>query len=126
MCSLFFGVRESKAIQASLESNSPDSVPTPEDMVVETEAKIEVEVVANNPMAEVPVRTKIETDVFAKVKTETEATEEIEVPEIKIDPTTNIDLQMADLTSSFEGDLDKLNARLKTYKLQINLSEDRQ
>ena len=56
-----------EAIQASLESNSPEqtnvsSTPAPqpnsEDMVIETEAKTEVEVVANNPMAEVPVENR--------------------------------------------------------------------
>ncbi|MFM2313384.1 MAG: hypothetical protein RLZZ04_2660 [Cyanobacteriota bacterium] len=115
-----------EAIQASLESNTPDLIPNLEDMVVETKAKTEVEVVANNPMAEVPVRTEIETDVIAEAKTETEATEEVEVPEISVDPTPDIDRQMADLISSYEGDFDQLNNRLKPHKLQINLSEDRQ
>ncbi|MEL7079217.1 MAG: hypothetical protein AAGM46_25265 [Cyanobacteria bacterium J06582_2] len=124
-----------EAIQASLESNPPEqtnvsSTPAPqpnsEDMVVETEAKTEVEVVANNPMAEVPVRTEIDTDIVAKAKTETEATEEAEVPEITVDSTPEIDRQMADLISSYDGDLDQLNDRLKVHKLQINLSEDRQ
>ena len=115
-----------EAIQASLESNSPERVPTPEDMVVETEAKTEVEMVANNPMAEVPIRTEIETDVTAEAKTETEAAKEVEVPEITVDTTTDIDREMADLIFSYEGDLDQLNERLKVHKLQINLSEDRQ
>ena len=115
-----------EAIQASLELNTPNPIPNPEDMVVETEAKTEVEVVANNPMAEVPVRTEIETDIVAEAKTETEAAEEVEVPEITVDSTPDIDCQMADLISSYEGDVDQLNDRLKTHKLQINLSEDRQ
>ena len=122
-------------IQASLESNSPEqtdisSTPAPqpnsEDMVTETEAKTEVEVVANNPMSEVPVRTEIETEVVAEAKTETEAAEEAEVPEITVDSAPDIDRQMADLISSYDGDLDQLNDRLKVHKLQINLSEDRQ
>ena len=124
-----------EAIQASLESNSAEqtnvsSTPAPqpnsEDIVIETEAKTEVEVVANNPMAEVPVRTDIETDVVAEAKTETEATEEAEVPEITVDSAPDIDWQMADLISSYDGDLDQLNDRLKVHQLQINLSEDRQ
>ena len=115
-----------EAIQASLESNSPERVPTPENMVVETEAMTEVEVVANNPMAEVPVRTEIETDIVAEARTETEAAKEVEVLEIKVDSTPDIDCQMVDLISSYEGDVDQLNDRLKTHKLQINLSEDRQ
>ena len=122
-------------IQASLESNSPEqtnvsSTPAPqpnsEDIVIETEAKTEVEVVANNPMAEVPVRTEIETEVVAEAKTETKAAEEAEVPEINVDSAPDIDRQMADLISSYDGDLDQLNDRLKVHKLQINLSEDRQ
>lgn len=121
-----------EAIQASLESEDqatpPAPLPNPEDMVVETEAKTEVQLVANDPMAEVSVRTEIDTEVVAEAKTETEAAEEIEVPEITIDstPDLGIDRQMADLISSYEGDLDQLNAHLKVHKLQINLSEDRQ
>ena len=54
-----------EAIQASLESNSATSeaqattdapLPSLEDMVVETEAKTEVELVANAPRTEVPIR----------------------------------------------------------------------
>ena len=124
-----------EAIQASLETNSPEQTnvsstaapqPNLEDMVIESEAKTEVEVIANNPMAEVPVRTDIETEVVAEAKTETEATEEAEVPEITVDSAPDIDRQMADLISSHDGDLDQLNDRLKVHQLQINLSEDRQ
>ena len=124
-----------EAIQASLESNSveqtnvsstPAPQPNSEDIVIETEAKTEVEVVANNSMAEVPVRIDIETEVVAEAKTETEAAEEIEVPEITVDSAPDIDWQMADLISSYDGDLTQLNDRLKVHKLQINLSEDRQ
>ncbi len=121
-----------EAIQASLESEAqatnPTSIHNPEDMVIETEAKTEVEVVANNPMAEVPIRTEIDTDIVAEAKTETEAAEEIEVPETTVDsaPDYDIDREMVDLISSYEGDLDQLNDRLKVHKLQINLSEDRQ
>ena len=114
-----------ETIQASLESNTPNPVPNPEDMVVETEAKTEVEVVANNPMAEVPIRTEIDTDIVAEAKTETEAAKEVEIPEITVDSRIDIDRQMADLISSYEGGLDQLNDRLKVHKLQINLSEDR-
>ena len=125
-----------EAIQASLESKSATSevqatastpLPNLEDMVVETEAKTEVELVANNPMAEVPIRTEIDTDIVAEAKTETEAGEEIEVPEITVDSTPDLDIdrEMAELISSYDGDLDQLNDRLKAYKLQINLSEDR-
>ena len=124
-----------EAIQASLESNSaeqtdisstPAPIPNSEDMVIETEAKTEVEVVTNNPTAEVPIRTDIETEVVAEAKTETEAAEEAEVPEITVDSAPDIDRQMADLISSYDGDINQLNDRLKVHKLQINLSEDRQ
>jgi hypothetical protein len=115
-----------EAIQASLVSNAPIPVPNPEDMVIETEAKTEVELVANAFRAEVPVRTEIETEVVAEAKTETAAAEEIEVPEITVDLTPDLDRQMADLISSYDGDLDQLNDRLQAHKIQINLSEDRQ
>ncbi|MEM8830423.1 MAG: hypothetical protein AAGE96_13845 [Cyanobacteria bacterium P01_G01_bin.19] len=119
-----------EAIQASLEPQAQaiNPAPNPEDMVVETEAKTEVEVVANDYMAEVPVRTEIETDIVAEAKTETEAAEEVEVPETTVDsaPDYDIDREMVDLISSYEGDLDQLNHRLQVHKLQINLSEDRQ
>jgi len=119
-----------EAIQASLESEAqatpPAPLPNPEDMVVETEAKTEVQIVVNDPMAEVSVRTEIDTEVVAEAKTETEAAEEIEVPEITIDSTPDLDWQMAELISSYGGDLDQLNSRLKAHKLQIDLSEDRQ
>ena len=124
-----------EAIQASLETNSskqtdvssiPAPQPNPEDMVIETEAKTEVEVVANNPMVEVPIRTDMKTEVVAEAKTETEATEEAEVPDITVGSAPDIDRQMADLISSYDGDINQLNDRLKVNKLQINLSEDRQ
>ena len=126
-----------EAIQASLESNSPNSeaqatppapLPNLEDMVVETEAKTEVELVANDPKAEVSARTEIDTDVVAEAKTETEAAEEIEVPKITVDSTPDLDIdrEMAELISSYDGDLEQLNDRLKAHKIQINLSKDRQ
>ena len=124
-----------EAMQGYLKSNSPTSeaqatadapLANIEDMVVETEAKTEVELVANAPRAEVPVRTEIDTDIVAEAKTETEATEEAEVPEITVDSAPDIDRQMADLISSYDGDLTQLNDRLKVHKLQIGLSEDRQ
>lgn len=119
-----------EAIQASLEpqAQATNPAPNPEDMVVETEAKTEVEVVANDYMAEVPVRTEIKTDIVAEARTETEAAEEVEVPETTVDPKPDydIDREMVDLISSYEGNLDQLNDRLKVHKLQINLSEDRQ
>ena len=124
-----------EAIQASLESNSPEqtnvsSTPAPkpnsEDMVIETEAKTEVELVANAPRAEVSLRTEIDTDIVAEAKTKIEAAEEAEVPEITVDSAPDIDRQMANLISSYDGDLTQLNDRLKVHKLQINLSEDRQ
>ena len=126
-----------ETIQASLESNSPNSeaqatppapLPNLEDMVVETEAKTEVELVANDPKAEVSARTEIDTDVVAEAKTETKAAEEVEVPETTVDPKPDydIDREMAELISSYDGDLEQLNDRLKAHKIQINLSKDRQ
>ena len=126
-----------EAMQGYLKSNSPTSeaqattdapLADIEDMVVETEAKTEVELVANASRAEVPIRTEIDTDMVAEAKNETEAAKEVEVPEITLDSTPDLDIdrEMAELISSFDGDLDQLNDRLKVHELQINLSEDRQ
>ena len=126
-----------EAMQGYLKSNSPTSetqattdapLANIEDMVVETEAKTEVELVANDPRAEVPIRTEIDTDIVAEAKNETEAAKEVEVSEIMVDSTPDLDIdrEMAELISSFDGDLEQLNDRLKAHKLQINLSEDRQ
>ena len=126
-----------EAMQGYLKSNSPTSetqattdapLANIEDMVVETEAKTEVELVANDPRAEVPIRTEIDTDIVAEAKNETEAAKEVEVSEIMVDSTPDLDIdrEMAELISSFDGDLEQLNDRLKAHKLQINLSEDRE
>ncbi|MBE9045537.1 hypothetical protein IQ255_14185 [Pleurocapsales cyanobacterium LEGE 10410] len=120
-----------EAIQASLESKAqatdPNLLSNPEDMVVETEAKTEVEIVANNPMAEVPVRTEIETDIIAEAKTETEATEEVEVTEVTVDlfsEEESIPQALASQICSYEGNLDLLNQHLASDHLKIELSED--
>ena len=120
-----------EAIQASLESKAqtanPSPLANPEDMLVETEAKTEVEVVANNPMAEVPIRTEIETDIIAEAKTEAEAAEEVEVPEVTVNVFSeeeSIPQALASQISSYEGNLDRLNQHLASDRLKIELSED--
>ena len=115
-----------EAIKASLESNSQAPQSNSENMVVETEAKTEVEVVANGSKSEVPVRTEIETDITAEARTETEANREIEVPETVIDSTPDIDLAIVGVISNYKGDLDHFNSELKAHQIQVNLSEDKQ
>ena len=50
------------------------------------------------------------------------------MPEIMVDSTPDLDVdrEMAELISSFDGDINQLNDRLKVHQLQINFSEDRQ
>lgn len=126
-------------------SLNPNSLKNPQalvdSMVTETEAKTEVEVVANNPLAEVATKTEIDTEIVAEIKTQTEADQDIEVPEIIIDSTPDEDLHlnsdnkysneesedidrtMANILSSYEGDPDKINRYLKQDGLRLTLTE---
>ena len=127
-------------------SLNPDSLENPQalvdSMVTETEAKTEVEVVANNPLAEVATKTEIDTEIVAEIKTQTEADRDIEVPEIIIDSTPDEDLHldsdnkysneelledidqtMANILSSYEGDPNKINRYLKQDGLRLTLTE---
>ncbi len=118
-----------EAIQASLEANDPtiQSQASMNSMVIETEAKTEVEVVANNPLAEVATKTEIETDITAEARTRTEAAQEVEVPEVVVDsiPDEELDVgqALAGILSSYEGNLDKINQYLKQDGLGIIISD---
>ena len=97
--------------------------------MIETEVKTEVEVVANEPKTEVPVRTEIDTDIIAEAKTQTSAAKEVEVPSVIVDSIADeseldLDRELANVISSYEGDLDKLNQHLQNDKLCISLAED--
>lgn len=115
-------------VQADIESvANPNNVPT-EGTIIETEVETEVVVMANQLGAEVPVRTEIDTDIVAEVKTATEAAKDVEVPEVEVDSTpeedVNIAQELAETISSYQGDINKLNKYLKLDKLQIDISED--
>ena len=118
-----------EAIKSSLESNTPAPMPDPKDMVLETEAKTEVELVANDPMAEVSTRTEIDTHITAEAKTQTSAAKEVEVPSVIVDSIPDeseldLDRELANVISSYEGDLDRLNQHLQNDQLCISLAED--
>jgi hypothetical protein len=123
-------------VQADIESSksqiesvfaNPNNIPI-EGTIIETEVETEVVVMANQLGAEVPVRTEIDTDIVAEVKTATEATKDIEVPEVEVDSTpeedVNIAHELAETISSYQGDINKLNKYLKLEQLQIEISED--
>ncbi|MEN9565016.1 MAG: hypothetical protein RLZZ69_212, partial [Cyanobacteriota bacterium] len=122
-------------VQADIESSksqiesvaNPNHVPI-EDTIIETEVETEVAVLANQLGAEVPVRTEIDTDIVAEVKTATEAAKDIEVPEVEVDSTpeedVNIAHELAETISSYQGDINKLNKYLKLDQLQIEIAED--
>ena len=111
-------------------------------MVTETEAKTEVEVVANDPLAEVATKTEIDTEIVAEIKTQTEADRDVEVPEVVVDYTPDedlyldsdneysneelleeIDQTMANILSNYEGDPDKINRYFKQDGLRLTLTE---
>ncbi len=97
--------------------------------LIETSVETEVEVVANEPKAEVPTRTEIDTDITAEAKTQTEPAKEVEVPSVIVDSIPDeseldLDRELANVISSYEGDLDRLNQHLQNDKLCISLAED--
>ena len=97
--------------------------------MIETEVKTEVELVVNEPKTEVPIRTEIDTDIIAEAKTQTSAAKEVEVPSVIVDSIPDeseldLDQELANTISSYEGDLDRLNQHLQNDKLRINLAED--
>lgn len=133
-----------EVIKMSLNPDSPvkNSQAPVDSMVTETEAKTEVEMVANNPQAEVATKTEIDTEIVAEIKTQTEADRDVEVPEVVIDSTPNedlylnsdneysneelledIDRTMANILSNYEGDPDKINRYLKQDGLRLTLTE---
>lgn len=133
-----------EVIKMSLNPDSPVENPQAlvDSMVTETEAKTEVEVVANNPLAEVATKTEIDTEIVAEIKTQTEADRDVEVPEVIIDSTPDedlyldsdneysneelledIDQTMANILSNYEGDSDKINRYLKQDGLRLTLTE---
>lgn len=133
------------AVQAEIEAAKTPAV-NAEGRIVESQAKTEVEVVANTPKSQVPFRTEIDTDLVAEAKTQTEAAKEVEVPQVEVDSTAesgyrqapplqggepvtpnveiNISEELAEAISSYQGDITKLNKHLKPSNLKITLSED--
>ena len=115
------------AVQAEIEATKTSAADA-EGKVVESQAMTEVEVVANEPGTHVLLRTEIDTDIVAEAKTQTEAAKEVEVPQVRVDPTPdeeiNIAEELAEAISSYQGDITKLNKHLKSSNLKIARSED--
>lgn len=130
-------------IEASLKEQNQASTASAnlaqENTVTETEVSTQVEAVVTDPKAEVPVKTEIETEIVAEVKTETQAAQDVEVPARESDSPLDevaevnakaqdaeVNAELIDLISSFEGDMDSLNHHLVDRGLQVNKSEDGQ
>ena len=115
------------AVQAEIEATKASAVDA-EGKVVESQVKTEVEVVANEPESQVSFRTEINTDIVAEAKTQTEAAKEVEIPQIEVDSTPDVEIniseELAEAIFSYQGDMTKLNKHLKPSNLKITRSED--
>lgn len=98
--------------------------------ITETEVSTQVEAVVTDPKADVPIKTEIKTDIVAEAKSESVAAKDTEVPETEIDSPLDeeaeVNAELIDLVSSFEGDLDSLNYHLQSSGFQASKSEDGQ
>jgi hypothetical protein len=113
-----------EAIQASLEVNKSQ-----QDMVLETEVETQVNDVINNPDAEVPVTTEINTEITAEAKTQIQAQADVEVPQFTVDATpdkkdSDIAPELVNMISEYEGDLDSLNQHLMKNNLVVTVAAD--
>jgi hypothetical protein len=128
-----------EAIQASLwtshgleetSSRVSSEVHKPQqDMVLETEVETQVNDVINNPDAEVPVITEINTEITAEAKTQIQAQADVEVPQFTIDATpdekdSDIAPELVNMISEYEGDLDSLNQHLIKNNLVVTVTAD--
>ena len=117
-----------EAIQASLEVNKPQQNQS-QNMVLETEVETQVSDVINNPNAEVPVTTEINTEITAEAKTQIQAEADIEVPQFTVDATpdeqdSDIARELVNMISEYEGDLDSLNKHLMKNNLVFTVAAD--
>ena len=117
-----------EAIQTSLEVNKPQQDRT-QNMVLETEVETQVNDVINNPDAEVPVITEINTEITAEAKTQIQAKADVEVPQFTVDATPNekdsdIAQELVNMISEYEGDLDSLNKHLMKNNLVVTVAAD--
>lgn len=98
--------------------------------ITETEVSTQVEAVVSDPKADVPIKTEIKTDIVAEAKSESVAAKDTEVPETEIDSPLDeeaeVNAELIDLITSFEGDLDSLNYHLQSSGFQASKSEDGQ
>jgi hypothetical protein len=117
-----------EAIQTSLEVNKPQQDRT-QNMVLETEVETQVNDVINNPDAEVPVITEINTEITAEAKTQIQAEADVEVPQFTVDPTpdeqdSDIAQELVNMIAEYEGDLDSLNKHLIKNNQVVTVAAD--
>jgi hypothetical protein len=117
-----------ETIQVSLEVNKPQQDRT-QNMVLETEVETQVNDIINNPDAEVPVITEINTEITAEAKTQIQAKADVEVPQFTVDATPNekdsdIAQELVNMISEYEGDLDSLNQHLMKNNLVFTIAAD--
>jgi hypothetical protein len=128
-----------EAIQASLRTShgleetssrvSSEVHKPQQDMVLETEVETQVNDVVNNPDAEVPVITEINTEITAEAKTQIQAQADVEVPQFTVDATpdekdSDIAPELVNMISEYEGDLDILNQHLMKNNLVVTVAAD--
>lgn len=117
-----------EAIQASLDANKPQQNRT-QNMVLETEVETQVNDIINNPDAEVPVITEINTGITAEAKTQIQAQADVEVPQFTVDATpdeqdSDIAQELVNMISEYDGDLNSLNQHLMKNNIIVTVAAD--
>lgn len=123
-------LKEQNQTQELSTSNPKISNPSQKRTITETEVSTQVEAVVTDPKADVPIKTEIKTDIVAEAKSESVAAKDTEVPETEIDSPLDeeaeVNAELIDLITSFEGDLDSLNYHLQSSGFKASKSEDGQ
>lgn len=123
-------LKEQNQTQELSTSNPKISNPSQKRTITETEVSTQIEAVVTDPKADVPIKTEIKTDIVAEAKSESVAAKDTEVPETEIDSPLDeeaeVNAELIDLITSFEGDLDSLNYHLQSSGFKASKSEDGQ
>jgi hypothetical protein len=124
-------LRTSHGLEVSSSRVSSEVHKPQQDLVLETEVETQVNDVINNPDAEVPVITEINTEITAKAKTQIQAQADVEVPQFTVDSTpdekdSDIAPELVNMISEYEGDLDILNQHLMKNNLVVTVAANRE
>jgi hypothetical protein len=122
-------LRTSHGLEVSSSRVSSEVHKPQQDLVLETEVETQVNDVINNPDAEVPVITEINTEITAEAKTQIQAQADVEVPQFTVDATpdekdSDIAPELVNMISEYEGDLDSLNQHLMKNNLVVTVAAD--